>query len=77
MSSIGRRTEHAGHTTITLAELHPHFDQARQVLMQVSSRLQAWAKEIAEQLLDSTVWLWVCEHLKRTSRGGRDPGAIL
>jgi hypothetical protein len=57
MSSIGRRTEHAGHTTITLAELHAHFDRVRQLLMQVSARLQAWAKENAEQLLDSTVWL--------------------
>ena len=66
MSSIGRRTEHAGQTTITLTGLHAQFDQARQVLMQVSARLQAWAKEIAEQLLDSTVWLCVCEHLKQT-----------
>ena len=48
--STGRRTEHAGQTTITLTGLHAHFDKARQVLMQVSARLQAWAKEAAEQL---------------------------
>ena len=66
MSSIRRRTEHAGQTTITLTGLHAHFDHARQVLMQVSARLQAWAKEIAEQLLGSTVWLCVCEQLKQT-----------
>jgi hypothetical protein len=66
MSSVGRRTEHAGQTTITLTGLHAHFDKARQVLMQVSAQLQAWAKEIAEQLHDGSVWRRVCDHLKQT-----------
>jgi Transposase DDE domain len=56
MSSIGRRTEHAGQTTLTLTGLHAHFDKARQVLMQVSARLQAWANDAAQQLKHITVW---------------------
>jgi hypothetical protein len=66
MSSIGRRTEHAGQTTLTLTGLHAHFDKARQVLMQVSARLQAWAKSAAEQLQDVVVWHRVCDHLKHS-----------
>lgn len=66
MSSVGRRTEHAGQTTITLTGLHAHFDKARQLLMQVSARLQAWAKEGAEQLNAMTVWRCVCDYLKHT-----------
>ena len=31
--------------------------------MQVSARLQAWAREAAEQLKPMTVWRYVCEHL--------------
>lgn len=37
MSSIGRRTEHAGQTTLSLTGLHAHFDKARQVLMLASA----------------------------------------
>jgi hypothetical protein len=48
MSSVGRRTEGAGQTTITLTGLHTHFDKAKQLLMQVSAQLQAWMKDIAE-----------------------------
>ena len=66
MSSVGRRTEHAGQTTLTLTGLHAHFDKARQVLMQVSARLQAWVKAVAEQLRDGTVWHCVCDYLKQT-----------
>ncbi len=66
MSSIGRRTEHAGQTTLTLTGLHAYFDKARQVLMLVSAQLQAWAKDIAEQLRDGSVWHCVCDHLKQT-----------
>ena len=49
--------------------LHAHFDKARQVLMQVSARLQAWAKEAAEQLQGRTVWRCVCDHLKHMLAG--------
>ena len=66
MSSIGRRTEHAGQTTITLTGLHGHFDKARQVLIQVSAQLQAWAKDAAEQFNPTVVWTHVCDHLKQT-----------
>jgi hypothetical protein len=77
MSSVGRRTEHAGQTTITLTGMHAHFDQARQVLMQVSERLQAWAKETAEQLRTATVWRCVCDYLKRTLAAVGPPQARL
>ena len=42
MSSVGRRTEHAGQTTITLTGLHAHFGKAKEALMRVSAQLQAW-----------------------------------
>ncbi|MBK7235726.1 MAG: hypothetical protein IPI02_08930 [Sterolibacteriaceae bacterium] len=42
MSSVGRRTEHAGQTTITLTGLHAHFEKARAALMRVSAMLQGW-----------------------------------
>ena len=32
MSAIGRRTEHAGQTTITINSMHAHFKKARQAL---------------------------------------------
>ena len=73
MSSIGRRTEHAGQTTLTLAGLHAHFDKARQVLMWISAQLQAWAKDTAEQLKAVTVWRCVCDHLKQMLAGVGPP----
>ncbi len=66
MSSVGRRTEHAGQTTITLTGQHAYFDKARQVLMRVSSQLQTWMSEAAEQFNAPSVWLRCCDHLKRT-----------
>ena len=66
MSSVGRATSHAGQTTITLTGQHAYFDKARQVLMRVSSQLQAWVSEAAEQLGITSVWLLCCDHLKRT-----------
>ena len=50
MSSVGRRTEHAGQTTITLTGLHAHFEKARAMLMRLSALLQAWVTQAAEQL---------------------------
>jgi hypothetical protein len=73
MSSVGRRTEHAGQTTLTLTGLHAHFDKARQLLMQVSAQLQAWAKDIAEQLRDGSVWHCVCDHLKQALAAAGPP----
>ena len=75
MSSVGRRTEHAGQTTITLTGLHAHFQKARAALMRVSALLQGWVAQTAEQLHSTTVWHLVCEHLKRTLAGIRPPPA--
>ena len=40
MASVGRRTEHAGQTTITLTGLHAHFAKARAALMRTSALLK-------------------------------------
>ena len=65
MSSVGRKTEHAGQTTITLTGLHAEFAKARDALTRVSALLQGWAIRAAEQFNPSTVWSLVCDHLKR------------
>lgn len=65
MSSVGRRTEHAGQTTITLTGLHADFDKARAVLSRVSALLQGWFTRATEQLHPTTVWNLVCDHLKQ------------
>ena len=64
MSAVGRRTEHAGKTTITLTGQHAAFGRARAALMRVSTLLQGWAAHAAEQLNATTVWNLVCDHLK-------------
>ena len=66
MSSVERRTEHAGQTTITLTGLHALFGKARQVLMRISSQLQTWVAEAAEPLNIKSVWQLCCDHLKHT-----------
>lgn len=73
MSSVGRRTEHAGQTTITLTGLHAHFDKARAALMRVSALLQGWVNQAAEQLNPNVVWSLVCDHLKRVLAGIGSP----
>jgi Transposase DDE domain group 1 len=75
MSSVGRRTEHAGQTTITLTGLHAHFETARAALMRVSALLQGWVAQAAEQFNPSTIWNLVCDHLKRVLAGIRPPPA--
>ena len=75
MSSVGRRTEHAGQTTITLTGLHAHFEKARAALMRVSAMLQGWLARAAEQLHPTTVWNLVCEHLKCLLAGVGPPRA--
>ncbi|MGH8436785.1 MAG: transposase [Pseudomonas sp.] len=69
MSSVGRRTEHAGQTTITLTGLHADFDKARLSLLRVSALLQGWVARAAEQLHPTTVWNLVCDHLKQVIAG--------
>lgn len=76
MSSVGRRTEHAGQTTITLTGLHAHFDKARAALMRVSTLLQDWAAQAAEHLNPATVWQRVCDHLKQTLAGIGPPSML-
>ena len=79
MSSVGRRTVHAGQTTITLTGLHAHFGKARDALMRVSTLLQGWSAQAAEQLNLQTVWQRVCVHLKHilTGVGPPQPPRIL
>lgn len=69
MSSVGRKTEHAGQTTITLTGLHAEFPKAREALARVSALLQGWSIRAAEQLGLSTVWSLVCDHLKHVLAG--------
>ena len=47
MSSIGRKTAHAGQTTITLTGLHAHFGKARDALMRVSTMPKTWTERAA------------------------------
>jgi hypothetical protein len=75
MSSVGRRTEHAGQTTITLTGLHAHFEKARAALMRVSRLLQGWVAEASEQFSSITVWSRVCDHLKYVLAGIAPPSA--
>jgi hypothetical protein len=76
MASVGRRTEHAGQTTITLTGLHARFDKARAMLMRVSALLQGWVAQAAEQLNSQTVWQRLCNHLKHTLAGIGPPSAL-
>ena len=69
MSSIGRKTEHAGQTTITLTRLHAHFGKAKEVLTRVSAMLKQWALYAAEQFNPAGVWQLVCDHLKHILAG--------
>ena len=73
MSSVGRKTEHAGQTTITLTGLHAHFAKARDALMRVSALLHAWTARAAEQFNNTTVWSSVCDHLKLILAGIGSP----
>ncbi len=73
MSSVGRRTEHAGQTTITLTGQHADFGKARAALMRVSALLQGWVAHAAEQLNATTVWNLVCDHLKYVLAAARPP----
>ena len=65
MSAIGRKTEHAGQTTLTLTGVHAHFGKAKAALTRVSALLKAWAQPSAEQFNPAALWHLVCEHLKQ------------
>lgn len=64
MGSIGRKTDHAGQTTISLTGLHADFAKAKAALMRVSAMFQGWAKTTAEQWEPNVVWQRVCNYLK-------------
>jgi Transposase DDE domain group 1 len=66
MSSVGRKTEHAGQTTITLTGMHAHFGKAKNALLLVSALLKAWVTRAAEQFNPTSVWNLCCDHLKQT-----------
>jgi hypothetical protein len=66
MASVGRRTEHAGQTTITLTSTHTHFRKAQAALMRVSSLLQEWYKQTSEKFRNDKVWKCVCDYIKRS-----------
>ncbi len=76
MTSVGRRTEHAGQTTLTLTGLHAEFDKARAALMRVSALLQQWVTTAAEQFKSRTVWALCCDHLKRTLAAVGPPACL-
>lgn len=76
MSAVGRRTEHAGQTTITLTGLHAHAGKARAALMRVSALLQGWVTHAAEQLHPVSIWQRVCDHLKHTLADIGPPTAL-
>jgi hypothetical protein len=73
LSSVGRKTEHAGQTTITLTGLHAEFAKARAALQRVSALLQCWLRSATEQLKSPTVWERVCAHLKHILAGVAPP----
>ncbi len=73
MTCVGRKTEYAGQTTVTLTGLHGHFAPARAALTRVSALLQGWVAETAEQLTQPSVWHPVGDHLKRILAGIRSP----
>ena len=73
MTCVGRKTEYAGQTTVTLTGLHGHFAPARAALTRVSALLQGWVAETAEQLTQPSVWHPVGDHLKRILAGIGSP----
>jgi hypothetical protein len=73
MSSIGRKTEHAGQTTITIYSIHAYADKAEKALTRVSTMLNTWVKQVAEQLNPLAVWQCFCDFLKRILTGFSPP----
>jgi len=76
MSSVGRRTEQAGQTTITLTGWHAPFEKARAAQMRSSALLQRWSADTAEPLSLSSVWTRTCDHLKHLLAGIPPPSAL-
>lgn len=71
MSSIGRKTEHSGQTTITINGLHAQCEKARKALTKISTLLNSWVNLTAEQSNPLIVWQRFCEYLKFILTGRR------
>ena len=69
MASIGCKTQHDRQSRITLTGLHARFKDARARLMRVSTLLQSFSFQIAEQFRIEIVWQRVCDYLKRLLAG--------
>lgn len=73
MSAIGKKTEHSGQTTITINGIHAHADKARRALRKVSTLLNVWTAQAAEQFTQLTVWHRLCDYLKHILTGFSPP----
>ena len=63
ISSVGRKTEHAGQTTTTLTGLHAHFGKARDALIRVSALLKDSVARAADQFDAKDVWQLCYDHI--------------
>lgn len=62
LSGIAQKTDHAGQQHLKITALHGKGKLAQALLTRVSQRLHDW-KQIAEQLLSTTVWQQVCQFI--------------
>ena len=75
MTFVGRKTDIAGQTTVTLTGLPAHCVQPWVALTRVSAWLRGWVAETAEPLAQPSLWHRVCDHLKRILAGIGAPPA--
>ena len=62
LAGIGELTHHGGQTHLTITPMHAKAGFAKDLLTQVSRRLNEW-KYAAEQLEMASVWQRVCEFI--------------
>ena len=68
LSGIGELTHHGGQTHLTITPMHAKAGFAKDLLTQVSRRLNEW-KYAAEQLKMAGVWQRVCEFIATAVTG--------
>jgi hypothetical protein len=68
LAGIGELTHHGGQTHLAITPLHAKAKFAKDLLTQVSRRLQHW-KQAAEQLNTASVWQRVCEFIATAVTG--------
>lgn len=68
LSGIAQKTDHAGQQHLKITALHGKGKLAQALLTRVSQRLHDW-KQIAEQLLSTTVWQQVCQFITAAVTG--------